>query len=376
MNKGVVELTVRMVRSAAVASLCAAAALSGAQGYRLIDLGPIKPEKRMMSVGGKGFEDLVIVGHADRDGIESPLLYSLKNSQVRWLDVLPHTQFALAYSVNKLGDAIGVEANGSLSHAVVWPHDGGMIDLGGNGAKAEGLNDLGTVVGQGPFERKSGGKRAVMWTKKDGMIDLAPRSASGGSAVAVNNKDQAAGWAVKTFEVSPGHTGGYNYAFRWSREQGFQWLPLPGDPTNSLVRAMNDAGVCVGHADYADGALGVAILWDAGGAPHTMGESGGRATEPLAINNHNVVVGYFMGGSTEAWMWTKEKGYAKLSDLVKSVPGWTFESANAIDDAGEISGLGTFKGQYHGFLLIPIKPVEVKVKPPEKAPDAGQVVKP
>jgi probable HAF family extracellular repeat protein len=48
----------------------------------------------------------------------------------------------------------------------------------------------------------------------------------------------------------------------------------------------------------------------------------------------------------------------KMTDLNTLIPansGWELDTASAINDNGWIVGQGSINGQYHGFLLTPIK---------------------
>ncbi|MHB8637906.1 MAG: hypothetical protein ACYC96_15695 [Fimbriimonadaceae bacterium] len=80
---------------------------------------------------------------------------------------------------------------------------------------------------------------------------------------------------------------------------------------------------------------------------------------PEAINNHMTVVGETSAAvGTQAWRWTKEQGIQKLSQLVKA-PDWPFLEPAAIDDDGDIAGVGVYKGELRGFLLV-VKPAAAK----------------
>jgi probable HAF family extracellular repeat protein len=49
-------------------------------------------------------------------------------------------------------------------------------------------------------------------------------------------------------------------------------------------------------------------------------------------------------------------GAGRMADLNKLIPagsGWVLQSATGLNDAGEIVGYGTYKGQLRGFLLTP-----------------------
>jgi uncharacterized membrane protein len=79
-------------------------------------------------------------------------------------------------------------------------------------------------------------------------------------------------------------------------------------------------------------------------------------SQPRAINNCGVIVGSFgpFADAERAFMWNKSGGFRDLNTRIASDSGWTLESANSINDHGEIVGRGDYKGQDDtGFLLIP-----------------------
>jgi hypothetical protein len=79
-------------------------------------------------------------------------------------------------------------------------------------------------------------------------------------------------------------------------------------------------------------------------------------SQPRAINNCDVIVGSFgpFADAERAFIWDKSRGFRDLNTGIASDSGWTLESANSINDHGEIVGRGDYKGQDDtGFLLIP-----------------------
>ena len=338
------------------------ASLCSAQGYRVIDLGDFKPGHRIVSLGELG---LVLAGNVNGDSGPRPLLYSVKNGQANWLPTPPRTQIALASSVNKKGDAVGF-IQGS---AVLWRANGAVVDFGGRVAFAWDLNDLGTIAGYKDLTFH-GDSTPVVWTAEGGMIVIAPAEGGFGRAEGINSKDEVVGYEYQVVNGIRMH----ELPFKWSRGAGIRWLAVPDGANTSIAKAINDAGYVVGFASAMPNLDAQAMLWDPDGTPHALARGQGWICQASAINNHNVVVGETPARlETEAWMWTKEKGLVKLSTLVKT-PGWAFSSPSAIDDDGDIAGLGTYKGMQHGFLLVPIKAPE---KPkPEVKPESKSVVTP
>jgi probable HAF family extracellular repeat protein len=99
-----------------------------------------------------------------------------------------------------------------------------------------------------------------------------------------------------------------------------------------------------GHAFISNGSTLIDLGTFAGAFSTTWG---------FGINNFGVVVGQSTFQSTyHAFVYSG----GKIKDLNKLIPsgsGWTLLSADGINDAGQIVGLGTLKGQEHAYMLTP-----------------------
>jgi probable HAF family extracellular repeat protein len=75
------------------------------------------------------------------------------------------------------------------------------------------------------------------------------------------------------------------------------------------------------------------------------------------INNVGQVVGlsYYspVGNHLHAFVWSPSTGMLDLNNLIPANSGWLLQSANAINDQGQIVGLGMLNGQNEAFLLTP-----------------------
>ena len=81
-------------------------------------------------------------------------------------------------------------------------------------------------------------------------------------------------------------------------------------------------------------------------------------SEANAISSAGVVVGVSgtSGGSSHAFRWSKSGGLRDLNDLIPARSDWVLDSAEAVNDMGQIVGNGLFKGNHHAFLLTPLPP--------------------
>lgn len=100
---------------------------------------------------------------------------------------------------------------------------------------------------------------------------------------------------------------------------------------------VNNAGQVVGWSATPPG-VDRAFIWSAGTGIRTL--SGPAATAysvAMAINNAGVVIGTYSGAQT-AYRWSQSEGFENLSSLTPGQPG--MGSANALNDAGLIAGIG------------------------------------
>jgi probable HAF family extracellular repeat protein len=173
---------------------------------------------------------------------------------------------------------------------------------------------------------------------------------------------------------------------------GFGLLYTPGVGAtyfNGLPMAVNDAGQVVGDAAFSNQTH--AFLYS--GGPNTsgnfvvvtdLGTLGGGYSGATAINAAGQVVGGSNASSTSgqiAFLWTPVKGMCNLgisaaasginssgqvvagnflwyggvaTDLNSLLPansGWQIGNTTAINDSGQIVGIGTINSQTHAFLL-------------------------
>jgi probable HAF family extracellular repeat protein len=125
---------------------------------------------------------------------------------------------------------------------------------------------------------------------------------------------------------------------------------VSGDP-DGIIFAINDNGRAVGSTGECrsfviNGDLTYlcglhAVLWDADGAPHDLGNLGGVASgggnTAFSINNRGQVVGHMgrANGPAVAYLWSEETGIQDLGTL----PGDFTSVALSINDNGDIVGI-------------------------------------
>lgn len=218
-----------------------------------------------------------------------------QNGHMTDLGAIGSTSYA--YGINNLGQVVGT--TGPYIHAVLWSN-GAIRDIGTIGGAAENsaaysINDAGQVVGQS-------GIRAFIWDNgvMTALGSLSPGRAS--QAFKINASVQVVGVA---------DAGTRQHAFLWERGH------------------MTDLGTLSAH--YAD-------------------------SQAIDINNAGQVVGESHGDGGQddrhAFLYINRVMY-DLNALIPAGSGWILESANGINDRGQIVGTGHHNGQFHTFLLTP-----------------------
>jgi probable HAF family extracellular repeat protein len=316
---------------------------------------------------------------------------------------------AASYTITNLGvlpggysesDGNALSANGQVAgtaagdydRAFRWTSGGGMQDLGtlvvGNAtaySEGNGINSAGQVVGYASY--KSGTvwhDRAFLYTPGSGMQVLPTLGGSSGYANSINDSGQVVGYAEDAFH--------HLRPFLWTATGGIQDLgALPGRNSGN-ANAINASGQVVGGSYSTTGGGSRAFLWTAAGGMQDLGVGDGSVA--FGINASGAVVG---GKNNNAFLWTQTGGVQALPGLggtssasginssglivgdVETVPGtsnyvaalwqggalidlntllpassgWQLLYATAINDAGQITGTGTYNGEARAFLLNP-----------------------
>jgi probable HAF family extracellular repeat protein len=290
-----------------------------------------------------------------------------------------------AYGINNNTQIVGESLYSNAAnneHAFLWS-GGNMIDLGtlgGPNSVATASDIQGKVVGASDIA----GKRHAFMYENGIMTDMNPLlSSSHSAATDINAKGQIVGGAV--FDISGQDELMHAFLFDTTSGKVKDLGTLPGRQ-RSIAMAVNDNGQVVGGSRHAGVADGHPFLYDKGKmidltpnslgtawALNNLGQVVGASTPqgafiyhngqlkyinvsglPYGINDSGQVVGS-LGPGAGAWMWSEQQGFIDLNTLLPSNSGWELNGADAINEQGEIVGVGQFMGDAHAYLLTQSK---------------------
>ncbi len=327
---------------------------------------------------------------------------------------------SFGWGINELGHVVGSAflPGNSAFHATLWIDDE-PIDLGllGTGhSRAQDANFSGWIVGWSGF---LGSERAFLW--KDGrMEDIGTLGGSTANAYSVSEAGEIVGDSREHQTLSRGflwldgtmlNLGGFepdrsSFAYDInssgqivgragkSNETSWNWracLWQDGEiidlgtlePENrgwSEAYGINDAGHIVGFSQWSLRIEDVATLWYDGEKYNLGTPRGTRESYAQEINNFAQVVGtaYTSGGRGYGFLWEQTRGNQRLDDLMPPRNPLYPRLANAINDAGQISGIASPKSapaSHHlAYIMSPVNPtLEMLAPTPGRAGEANTI---
>jgi len=235
-----------------------------------------------------------------------------------------------AYGINNAGTVVGNTYIGGNSHGTIWT-TAGITDLGAN-TYATAINNSGEVVGS------NGSAFAVVNGR---LEDLAmPSNMNWSSAYGINDAGTV---------VGDGRLG--NGTFRgviWNADGTVTMLGTLGG-ASSEATDVNASGEVVGFASLASGYQQAFSM--IGGTMIDLGTLG-NSSYAYGVNASGEVVGYsyLTDGDQHAFLYY-DGTMLDLNSLLPANSGWDLEEAFGINASGQITGMGLYDGQQMAFLM-------------------------
>jgi probable HAF family extracellular repeat protein len=271
------------------------------------------------------------------------------------LGTLPGGTYSDAYGINASGQVVGfsdttILTDYSPQHAFLYSGST-MTDLGtlgGTYSEASGINASGQVVGWSDFNYSENGTQYIthhaFLYNGSTMTDLGTLGGVWSYANGINASGQVVGGADTTGDNA-------EHAFLYSGSTMTDLGTLGG--SDSSAWGINASGQVVGRSWTTGNAAQHAFLYN-GSTMTDLGTLGGPGSFAHGINASGQVVGEAETDDA-AWHPFIYSGgtMLNLNTLVDPLSGWTLYGASAINDAGQIVGLGFNGSQEHAFLLTP-----------------------
>jgi probable HAF family extracellular repeat protein len=199
---------------------------------------------------------------------------------------------------------------GAPPHAFVWPSGHAIQDLGTFGgpfSNAFSANNNGQVVGAAHADQSA--THGFLWQESDGLLDLGTLGGRDSEARSINNSCQIVG---ESFVGTGDPRLETKRAFLWTRDGGMVNLGSQFDGW-SLAFAINDGGVVLGWRLRGAGVCG--FVWSSEMGVIDIVGADGRAFYPCAINDAGLVIGEGDDsfGKRRAFCWTREQGLRQLA---------------------------------------------------------------
>ena len=214
-------------------------------------------------------------------------------------------------------------------------------------SSANGISDLGIVVGSS--QHPDGGTRPVMW-QDETMIELPLGTASGGVAISIGDGGHIVGWADGRPALWLG--------------SGIFFLDTLSGASGGVANSVSATGEIVGWSNpfISDFSTNHATLWTSNSVID-LDTLGGTSSNAWAINSAGWIVGESLipsDSESHAVLW-RNGDTLDLSTLPEvTEAGWAvLGQATAVNDFGQIVGVGEINGQSRAFRLSPIQPVPI-----------------
>src|SRR5262249_24080309 len=289
-------------------------------------------------------------------GFSHAFLYS--RGQFHDLGTLPGKLHSRAQGINERGDVAGFSFSDRFAadaHAFLF-RDGTMLDLhsavslGGSASFASWFNKGGDIV----VDALAAGNLEdhAFLSRHSAVTDLGTLGGTFSIADAINNRRQAVGGSSLAGDET-------FHAVLFDGAARVDLGSLGGSYAEAL--SINDSGEIVGFSLLPGDETQHAFVYRRGVLSDLHTPSLPASSAALGINNDGVIVGLaspsaddtFDGNLAVIW---RNGAATDLNTRIPAGSGWQLYRAAAINDRGEIAGVGNHNGAVRAFLLVPVKP--------------------
>ena len=350
-------------------------------GGVLEDLGAL-PGELTNSVATSVNVEGTAVGHSENGQVD-PITGGRESRAVLWKNrkIINLGTFggeeSFAFMINDRGQAMGIAlddvpdpfsflglffgtVNSTETRGFLWEngHKRDLGTLGGPDTFALGLNNRGEVVGSSYINSVPNPGTGVPTThpflwRNGKMMDLGNLGGTSSGAWHINNRGEVIGDSTL-----PGDQIDHPFLWRNGQLIDLNTTSIGGQPLT--VFAINDLGEIVGSGAFPNHPYD-AYLWKDGVAIDLGVLDGDCWSEAPVINSQGVVAGLSHscdGRFQRPFLWQSGHLY-DLNQFIRMTPGAYFTQPFAINDRGEISGIGVEPGCDmdevcgHAFVLVP-----------------------
>ncbi|QPK63378.1 HYR domain-containing protein [Methylomonas sp. LL1] len=357
------QITLRTLLAAPLALGLPFAAIHAAPQYSISDLGTLGGT---YSSGIALNEAGQVAGYSHLPGNAAlhPFLWQ-EGTLPQDLNTLGGTH-ALVSGINNQGQVVGnAQITGdSAGHGFVWSA-GAMLrlpTLGGTRGRATAINDNGVVTGSTSLLNNTV-EHGVVWLSSTAKspLDLGTLGGANSQGSDINFNGQIVGYAENASRLT--------HATLWAPPYNTPALDLGTlGGSYSEASAINGLGQVTGISSNTGDTQFRGFVWQAGQGMEDLGALTATSTHTagIDINANGDVVGYSTtaGGAAKRAIVRKAGiALADLNGLILPNTGWVLSEAHAINDAGQIVGIGSLtkvdtvnninRVESHAFLLTP-----------------------
>ncbi len=293
----------------------------------------------------------IVVG--DSDIVSGPYhAFVFQNGTMQDLGVFPGGDSSSARFINNAGDVAGFSTADFFNQRGFIYRNGQMIDIGSLGSGSSeifDLNETGHVVGESMNEDFLG--RAFLYDGTS-MTDLGTLGGLFSKALGINDLGVIVGQA----DDEEGLTRAFVYTNGIMTDLG----TLGG--LVSTAFGINNAGQIFGVSEIESNSIATHAFLVENGTMIDLGTLGGLESFPHDMNSQGHVVGRADGEFASNLPFLYRDGQMiNVNSLLPANSGWILETADFINDAGQIVGLGRLNGVVNSYLFTPANENSVPV---------------